>query len=411
MRYDVIVAGAGPAGSTTARDCASRSLSVLMLDKSEFPRDKPCGGAVSIRAAGLLPFDITSVAERVISNVRFTQGQSRMFTRTFPEGVTYLTQRSRLDAFLAERAEQAGAAFRQREAVKAVKRHKTHVDVTTTDRSYSCRTLVAADGANGTTARLAGLDVKLLHGIAMEGNITPPGGVPAEWQSTMGLDFGGIPGGYGWNFPKAKHLNIGLGGWRYVGPTLRDRLDQLVRYYGFDPAKLWGVRGFHLPLRQNGSPVADGNVLLVGDAAGLLDPLTGEGIYAAFRSGAAAARHIEAYVAGDAPDVEAYRQEIENSLIAELRVSRQFHDIFHLWPEFFLGIERRTSILWKAMARLLRGELTYGTVSEKLGPFWPILEFVCDLVRVAPPLRRLSGLRDPAPPERFFRRGTQHPTL
>ena len=110
------------------------------------------------------------------------------------------------------------------------------------------------------------------------------------------------------------------------------------------------------------------------------------------------------------PDVEAYRQEIESSLIAELRMSRQFHDVFHLWPALFLGVERRTSILWRAMARLLRGEQTYGTVSEKLGPFWPILEFLSDLVRVAPPLRRLSGLRDPAPPERFFRRGTQHPT-
>ena len=66
MRYDVIVAGAGPGGSTAARECASRGLSVLMLDKSDFPRDKPCGGGVSIRAAGELPFDVTPVVERVI---------------------------------------------------------------------------------------------------------------------------------------------------------------------------------------------------------------------------------------------------------------------------------------------------------------------------------------------------------
>ena len=72
MRYDVIVVGAGPAGSTTARECAARGLSVILLDRAEFPRDKPCGGAVTVRALELLPFDIIPVVERAISSVHFT---------------------------------------------------------------------------------------------------------------------------------------------------------------------------------------------------------------------------------------------------------------------------------------------------------------------------------------------------
>ena len=410
MRYDVIVSGAGPAGSTTARECASRGLSVLLLDKAEFPRDKPCGGGVTIRAAGLLPMDISPVVERVISKVRFTLRRSRGFERSYPETVTYLTQRSRLDAFLAEGATSAGASFHQREPVREVERHATHVVVRTADACYEGRTLVAADGANGQTAKMAGVDVRFLHGIAMEGNISPPGGVPAEWQEMIGFDFGGLPGGYGWNFPKGDHLNIGLGGWRYLGPKLRDQLDLLVQHYGFDPVDLWGVRGYHLPLRRNDSPLVDGNVLLVGDAAGLIDPLTGEGIFAALWSGDAAARHITTFLGNGAQDLEGYDREVQSGLVPELRVSRQFHDIFHLWPGLFLGVERRTSMLWTAIARVLRGELTYLGVGEKLGPLWSVMQFVSDLVRVTPPLRRLSGLRDPAPPERFFRRGTQHPT-
>lgn len=408
MRYDVIVSGVGPAGSTAARECAERGLSVLMLDKAEFPRDKPCGGGVTVRAAKLLPFKITGVVERMISGVSFAVGQRHRFTRAYSDKVTYLTQRSRLDNFLAERAVDAGAVFRQREAVLQVERHPTHVVVRTADSVFEGSTLVAADGANGRTAKLAGVDVRLLHGIAMEGNVTPPDGIPGEWQDAIGFDFGGMPGGYGWLFPKGDHLNIGLGGWHYVGPMLRERLDQLIRFYGFDPADAWGLRAYHLPLRQAGSPLVDGNVVLVGDAAGLIDPMTGEGIYAAFWSGAAAARQLAAYLGSEAPDLGGYYREMEQGLLPELRVSRQFHDIYHLWPGLFVGVERRTSILWKSMVRLLRGEETYLTLSRKLGPVWPIVEFVSDLIRVAPPLRRMSGLRDPAPPERFFRRREQH---
>ena len=409
MRYDVIVVGAGPAGSTAARECAARGLSVLLLDKAEFPRDKPCGGGVTIRAAGQLPFEITPVVERVISRVEFSEHQTREFTRTAPKKVSYLTQRSRLDAFLAERAIDAGAVFRQRESIRGVERHSTHVVVRTAARSFEGRTLVAADGANGKTAKLAGLDVRLLLGLAMEGNLSPPGGVPEKWQETMGFDFGSLPGGYAWVFPKGDHLNFGLGGWRHIGPTLRDRLQQMVRSYGFDSDDLWGVRGYHLPLRQPGSPLADGNVVLVGDAAGLVDPLTGEGIFASFFSGTTAAKHIAAYLGDEAPDLQGYRREVERELLPELLVSRQFHDIYHLWPGLFVGIERQTSILWKPLARLLRGEWTYLSVKQRLGPLWPILELISDLMRVAPPLRRLAGVQDPIPPARFFRWGARDP--
>ena len=410
MRFDVIVAGAGPAGSTTARECAERGLSVLLLDKAEFPRDKPCGGAVTVRAAGLLPFEITPVVERVLTRFHVTVGHSRGFTRSAPEKVTYLTQRSRLDAFLAECAVKAGATLREREPVREVERHSTHLVVRTTSGSYEGSTLVAADGANGSTARLAGIDMSFLHGIALEGNITPAAGVPAQWEDAIGLDMGGLPGGYGWLFPKGDHLNIGLGGWRYIAPTLRERLNELVRFYGFHPEDLWGLRGYHLPLRQPGSPLVDGRVLLVGDAAGLIDPLTGEGIFAALWSGRTAAEEIPAFLEGKVPDLQGYGREVERVLVPELAISRRIHDIFHLWPGLFLAIERWTSIPWRAMPPLLLGEITYITVRQRLGKLWPVAELVSDLARVWPPMRRLAGLRDTVPPQRFFRRGEQRPT-
>ena len=404
MRYDVIVVGGGPAGSTTARECAARGLSVILLDRAEFPRDKPCGGAVTVRALDLLPFDITPVVERAITSVHFTTRQSKGFTRRSSEDLVFLTQRAKLDAYLVERAVEAGVELREGFQVKAVERHQTHVVVGDGVDLVEGTTLVAADGANGTTAKLAGITVQVRQHIALEGNITPPSGVPDQWQDKIGLDVGGMEGGYGWIFPKGDHLNIGLGGWKHVGSTLRERLDGLIRYYGFDPKDVWGLRGHHLPMRRRDSTLADGNVLLVGDAAGLVDPVTDEGIYSSIWSGRAAARHLSEYVAGEVADLAGYSREVECDLAPDLVASRQFHDLLHLSPTLYLWVERHTSIIWRLTCRILRGEQTYAGVMGKHTFIAFVIGFVSDLISVTPVLRRMAGLRDASPPERFFRR-------
>ena len=408
MRYDVIVVGAGPAGSTTARECARQGLSVLLLDRSEFPRDKPCGGGVTIRAADLLSFDLEPVIERIIFGIHLSSNRSNGFTRSTTKPLTYLTQRRWLDTHLAERAVEAGVTMRQRAMVQSVETCPSRVLVRTKDETFEGDTLVAADGANGPTARLAGVDVGLRYSIALEGNVTPSGAFPSRWEQVLGLDVGGPPGGYGWIFPKGDHLNIGLGGWKHVGPGLRTSLDDLVASYGFDAADLWGLRGYRLPVRGHGSPLSRGNLVLVGDAAGLIDPMTGEGIYAAIWSGRAAARHLADYVGGVAPDLTGYEREVERELVPELRISQQFHDLFHLTPWLYVGMERWTSILWALVCRTLRGEQTFVELMKNHPRLAGIIGFLSDMVRVTPVLQKVSGLREPAPPQRFFVRGAHH---
>ena len=410
MRYDVIIVGAGPAGTTAARESALRGLSVLMLDKAEFPRDKPCGGGVTARCVNVLDLDLTPVIERTITDAKFTWRRRLECSRSSSGVITYMTQRRHLDTFLAERAVEAGVTFQQREGLKSVERSGDHVTVRAGGHTYRGRVLVAADGANGTTAKMAGIQNDFLHGIALEGNITPKGAFPARWETTIGIEFGGLPGGFGWVFPKGDHVNIGLGAWKHAGPTLRGKLNGLVESYGFDPTDLWGLRGHHLPIRRRGSKLVDGNTLLVGDAAGVLDPLTAEGIYGALWTGKVAAANIEDYLDGKTPNLDGYRKQVERQLLPELTASRQFHDVLHLWPSLFVGIERGTSILWPAIERMLQGEGTYVTVARELGRIWPLLELLSDSVRVFPPLRRISGLPDPIPPERFFRREDGHRT-
>src|SRR3990170_5272833 len=120
MRYDAIVAGAGPAGSTAARILAREGASVLLLDRARFPRDKPCGGGVTLRAAACQDLDLSPVVERTVMGARFSLRLGKAFDRRYEGPLAYMTQRCRLDAFLAEAAVAAGATFQDGEPVRTV---------------------------------------------------------------------------------------------------------------------------------------------------------------------------------------------------------------------------------------------------------------------------------------------------
>jgi flavin-dependent dehydrogenase len=250
--------------------------------------------------------------------------------------------------------------------------------------------LVIADGANSRVAILAGFRRARWRLYALEGNIAPRGHIPPAWNDMLGVDVGGTPGGYGWLFPKQDHLNFGVLGWPAIGPTLRSRLDQLARSYGFDPSAIWGVRGHPLPIRQPGAPVADGNVALIGDAAGMVDPLSGEGIYAAIASGSLVAACLAEYLASQAPDLRRYQHDVDQTILAEQSVAQQFYDILHAFPKQFLQLTRRVPWLWPGVCKLVRGEQTYIGLKRSLGPAMLGVDLASRI------LRPTSGLLAPA---------------
>ncbi|MEA2526084.1 MAG: hypothetical protein QOF73_3311 [Thermomicrobiales bacterium] len=402
MRYDAIVVGAGPAGSTAAREAAARGLSVLLLDKASFPRDKPCGGGVCVATADLLPFDLSPVVERTVHAVQISLHHRQGLTRRSPVPLIYLTQRRRLDAFLVERAVAAGATLREGTAVREVERHPDHVIVRAGSECFTGRTLIAADGANGRTAKLAGIPTERWHAVGLEGNVTTDP-FPSEWVDRIRLDVGGYPGGYAWVFPKGDHLNLGVATWKHLGPSLRDRLAAYARAVGCDPAALSGIRGHHLPFRQPDAPLVDGNIALVGDAAGLVDPFTGEGMRAAVWSGRAAAGAVAVYAAGRAADLQDYALAAERELLSDLRVSRQLQDIFHLTPALYVAVARWLPGVWPRGFRLLQGDLSYTRIKRRLGPGRHAIDLISDLVRTTPYLQCRAGIQEPYQPERFRR--------
>ena len=331
--HDVAVVGAGPAGSTAAYRLARAGARVLLLDKSRFPRDKPCGGGVTLRAARLLPFSIEPVVEDVIDRVDCRLDFGPHFSRRAQAPLAYMTQRKRLDYFLLERAAEAGAEVRE--------------GVTIDARELDAEFVIGADGCNGTSAKQLGLVGDIVHGVALEANFPRD----ERYARTMTLEIASVPGGYGWIFPKGDHVNVGVGGWGSEGPRLRAHLRRMCEAYGIDPESATETRGYRLPMRRGG-PLVRGNAAVIGDAAGLVDPFSGDGMYEAFLSAKLVA---EAVLAGDLPS---YVAAVERRITPLTRAGWGAKQAFDRFPRTTFALARMP-FTWRAVEKLLRGELSH----------------------------------------------------
>ena len=348
--FDVAVVGAGPAGSTAAYRLASAGARVLLVDKAVFPRDKPCGGGVTARAARLLPFSLEPVVEDRIERLecRLRYGRRSRFVRTAREPLALMTQRRRLDHFLLEQAAAAGADVRDGVKVADVRPDGLTVD----GEEIRAQLVLGADGCNGTSARALGLADEVLHGVALEANFP----YEPRFARTMVLEIGAIRGGYGWIFPKADHVNVGVGGDESEGPRLRDELRNLCRAYGIDPEAASGLRGYRLPLRRPESRLARGSAAVIGDAAGLVDPFSGDGMYEAFLSSQLVTEAALDVLDGRAAGLEPYEQAVARRITPLTAAGWGAKVAFERFPRTTFAVAR-LPVTFRALEQLLLGEL------------------------------------------------------
>jgi geranylgeranyl reductase family protein len=340
VSYDVAIVGAGPAGSTAAYHLARGGASVLLLDKATFPRDKPCGGGVTLRAARLLPFSIEPVVEDSVERLECGLRYRQHITRQARGPLAYMTQRRRLDHFLLQKAADAGADVREGETADA--------------RELDARIVIGADGCNGSSAKQLGLADRIVHGVALEANYP----YMSRYAGMMVLEIAILKGGYGWIFPKGDHVNVGVGGNQEEGPKLRAELRRMCEEWGIDPDAAQETRGYRLPQRLPGTRLVRGTTAVIGDAAGLVDPLSGDGMYEAFLSARLAADAALEVLAGRADDLHAYQAGVERRIAPLLRAGWGAKRAFERFPRATYAIAR-LPVTFRALEKLLQGDLAH----------------------------------------------------
>jgi flavin-dependent dehydrogenase len=305
-----------------------------------------------MRAVRRLPFSVDPVVEDVVDCVELGLGYRRTYERPSPNPLILMTQRARLDAYLAERAGAAGAEFRDGVKVTRIESDGTGATVD----GVRADVVVGADGANGVTARALGLCPQPAYGVALEGNLSHDEIDANRYRGRIVLEIGTVRGGYGWVFCKGDHVNVGVGGWEHEGPRLREHLRRLCEARGLPEEKLRGLRGFRLPIARPGAPLSRGRALVVGDAAGLVDPFSGDGIYEAFLSAEYGAEAVLELLAGRSPGLEPYQARLNAALAFQLEVSWAAKVALDRFPRALFTIGR-SEYIQRGLQRLARGEL------------------------------------------------------
>ena len=298
--YDVIVVGMGPAGASAAYELSQHGLSVLAFDKQAHPRDKVCGGGLSARIREILPADFPSVVEETVHRVQFTYGPQESFLIESSQPIAYMVMRSKFDWWLVEKARQAGTKIHEEETVMEIQNRDEGVDIFTTRHHYQGRVVIGADGVMSIVAQQCFPGRSLRKIPALESEVQGEWVHPFQETPTALISLQAAKKGYGWIFPKHRGLSLGVG--EFVKGTKRPK--QSFRDFTSQEPLLSDLRiptplGYPIPIapacqkgRAWAGRLVHGRAMLVGDAGHLVDPLLGEGIYYAIRSGQLAAKSV-----------------------------------------------------------------------------------------------------------------------
>ena len=393
--YDVVVVGAGPSGALAAGNLAKAGLKVALIEKQKLPRHKVCGGGVPM-SAGHLFKDLAPEAfvECAITVVRHTWNFGDAHLASIYEGATagpsdhlkvWMVQRPIFDNALTRRAVDAGATLYEGYAVQSITQG-TNANAPWTlsasnsdgaSQTFETQYVIGADGVNGVTAKAVGLRPQRDLAAAMEVEYPyswPMDGPIALKPEIMHLEYGALRNGYGWIFPKKDHLNIGAGIFypkgqspKTSGESVTKILKNVIHKYldlfklPYDPNTLT-YRAHPLPIWNGREPLqtSDDRVLLVGDAAGLVGPMFGDGILHALRSGEIAANAIIT------KNTKAYTEQIHQHFADNLDVARRLSGMLHKFPSLFyrFGVKRPRAT--RIALRLLGGDLSYTDIKDRV---------------------------------------------
>ncbi len=353
--------GGGPAGLSAAHAAAAAGARTIVLERAEHPRYKTCGGGLIGTSLAMATPRITVPGRDTINAITFTRRGRHSFTRRSAAPVLTLVRRDDFDNAWKNAAAEAGAVVRENCQVRAITQDATTAHLALADgSSVAARVVIGADGSAGISARHVGvtLDQQDL-GLEVELAATPAD--RAAWRGRVLLDWGAFPGSYGWVFPKGDELTVGVIMAKGHGAETKRYLTDLRTRLGLADREVLRDTGHLTRCRRPDSPVRKGRVLLAGDAAGLLEPWTREGISYALRSGAWAGE-----TAATGTDLAAYDRRITEELQPEMTAGRRLLALNVRRPGL-VHLAMATPLGWRAFQMFCRGELSMARVVSRRG--------------------------------------------
>jgi geranylgeranyl reductase family protein len=390
-RWDVVVVGAGPAGSTLARLVAGRGLRVALLDRARFPRDKVCGGGLSRKTLRLVPPEVRDRCALPVGGaiLTFRNRDHREKPLSGEPGGSVL--RREFDAALVVAAEGAGAVLHEGAPLRDLRRGAAGWEVVADGQTLRAPVVVGADGVFSQVRRRVFGDAVVEYAPAVEATVRCGDATLHRFGGRLLFDLGGMRRGYGWIFPKADHLNVGVYS-VYRCRSIREEFNRFVTMYPMlRQAGSVRVLGHAIPVRNARSTFERHGCLLIGDAGGFAEAFYGEGIFYALRSAELAAEAIPRMLDRGAAGL--YSRLVERAVGADLRYSLRNARLFFTRPELGYRLLAGNAMATEWFAQLIHGGLSHRSVFWRTVagvPVWAVLGG-----RTAP-FHDPSWLREPA---------------